>query len=103
MQVTKIDIAQISKLLKMHEFSGRGHFFHLTFIKLDGTTREMTCRFGVKSKLKGGPAAYDPDAKGIIVVYDVGVEGYRSVRIKSIVSIKIEGQVFEREISSNPK
>lgn len=67
--------------------------------------REMTCRTGVKSRLKGGVKAYDFTEKNLISVFDmnapsksVGEFGekqkgdYRSIPIEGIFEIKIEGK-----------
>ncbi len=58
------------------EVSKSGKFFSCSFVKKDGTLREMTCRLGVEKHLKGGIKTL-PDK--YICVYDMQSQGYRSI------------------------
>lgn len=72
----------------------RGEFFSVQFIKKDGTVRDMVCRLGVTKYLKGGELAFDPEEKGLMVVYEMNVEGYRMININSLRQLKIDGQIY---------
>jgi len=65
-----------------------GKIFACTFVKQDGTLRELNGRLGVTKYLKGSS---NKKAEGVIVVYDVINKGYRSIRKDSIVSVRTSG------------
>ena len=56
--------------------------------------RTMLCRFRVKSQLKGGKPAYNFGEKGLLSVYDMNKQGYRSVPIDNIERIKHGGILY---------
>jgi hypothetical protein len=69
--------------------------FGVTFIKrTTGETRVMNCRTGVKKHLKGGVAPYSFKGKGLLPVYDLQKQGYRSIPIDGIRELRINGQVI---------
>jgi len=86
-----ISKAEAKQLIK----DTKGKFFTVTFIKKDGTTRVMNARLGVKAYLKGGELPYDPEAKGLIPVYDVKTKDYRMVNINTITDLKIGSNTYE--------
>ena len=53
--------------------------------------REMTCRTGVKCHLSMNPKPRNWLKSGLIGVFDVQTQGYRSIPIEGIRSIKING------------
>ena len=67
-----------------------------------GEYREMTCRFGVKTHLKGGKAAYDFNAKNLLGVWipdqdrrpDGKDNGYRVVPCENVTVLKAHGNVW---------
>lgn len=65
-----------------------GNFFSVSFIKKDGTLREMTARFGVKKHLKGGTLKYDPEGYGYLTVFDVKKKEYRTINVEKIICLK---------------
>jgi hypothetical protein len=67
----------------------KGKFFTVTFTKKDGTTRVMNARLGVKAYLKGGELPYNPEAKGLLPVYDVKTGDYRMINLKTVSHLKI--------------
>lgn len=74
-----------------------GKIFSVVFIKLDGTIRHMTCRFGVKSALAGGPKAYNDAEKGILTVFDMKAQGYRAIKMENVLRITAkENVIYER-------
>lgn len=73
----------------------KGKFFTVTFVKKDGTTRVMNARLGVKAYLRGGELPYNPEAKGLIPVYDMQKHDYRMVNINTITNLKIGNNEYE--------
>lgn len=84
----------------------RGRLFGVTFVKSDGSRRDMVCRLGVRSYLRGGDPAYDAEAKGNVFVYDVNVardlpaderhKAYRSFKLSRVVRFRADGYEFQR-------
>jgi len=83
-------IAQATKLIESQR--GTNKIFYVEFVKKDGTFREMKCRFDVKKHLKGGELAFDPEEKGLFVVFDMDSGGYRMINKTTIKKVKAEGQ-----------
>lgn len=71
-----------------------GRIFSAYFRKKDGTMREMTCRRGVKAHLSGGDLPYDPKPKLLLPVFDMHLEKYRMVNLRTLVSFNIGGETF---------
>ena len=72
--------------------------FRVDFLKrTTGEMRTMVCRFGVTKHLKGGKRAYDFGDKGLLSVYDINKQGYRSIPIDNITLIKSAGIVYRFE------
>lgn len=70
-------------------------FFSVTFVKRgNGEIRKMNCRKGVKKHLKDGEKKYNPAEKQLVCVFDVGVEGYRSIPLDNIKHVKIEKKEY---------
>src|SRR6202023_864811 len=63
----------------------RGRIFAVDFVKrLTGTTRYMVCRYGVRSRAKGIGLRFNPDAKNLIVVFDMIKDQYRMINVPGI-------------------
>jgi hypothetical protein len=76
-------------LLKLIKFLN-GQFFTVEFIKKDGTLRKMNCRTGVKKYLsKNGKTIKitRPIDNGILRVYDIKKEAYRSINLDTVKKI----------------
>jgi hypothetical protein len=87
--ITKDEAKQLMKDTK-------GKFFTVTFIKrTDGTKRVMNCRLGVKAYLKGGDLPFNPEAKQLLPVYDIGSKGYRLISLDSVIHLKIGNNEYE--------
>lgn len=72
-----------------------GAFFGVQFVKKDGSIRDMVCRLGVTKHLKGGELAFDPAEKGLMVVYEMDVEGYRMINLKALKKITVGGTSYK--------
>lgn len=69
--------------------------FRADFLKrTTGEMRTMLCMFGVKKHLKGGKAAYHFGDKGLLSVFDINKQAYRSIPIDNIRLIKSAGIVY---------
>lgn len=76
-------------LLKLIEFLN-GQFFTVEFIKKDGTLRKMNCRTGVKKYLSNNGKNIKitrPIDNGILRVYDIKKEAYRSINLDTVKKI----------------
>lgn len=69
-----------------------GKFFKATFVKKDGTVREMLARTGVTAHLKGGTTKYD--GSKFICVFDVKARGYRLINKETLKEVKFGGKVY---------
>ena len=65
--------------------------FSLTFEKKCGTLRQMNARLSVDYTPTGNPRTYNDDDFGYITVYDMNIGAFRTVRPKTIKSLKING------------
>lgn len=73
-----------------------GKIFYVEFVKrTTGEVREMVCRKGVHSHLKGGEASYDPVRAGLLWVFDMQKQGYRSIPLETIIKAKIGGVEYK--------
>lgn len=66
--------------------NSNGKIFTVTFIKKDGSIRELNGRLGVTKHLKGGISTLNPDK--FITVYDLKTQAYRAVNKFTILSVK---------------
>ena len=64
----------------------KGKIFSVTFIKKDGTERNMVCRLGVQKYLSGGKSVNNPDKH--LTVYDMHKKGYRNITFDTLTEIK---------------
>ena len=81
-----------------------GRIFGVTFTRRkakrmpDGSLshkREMTCRLGVKSYLKGGHLAYNPDNYGLLIVFDMQAKDYRAVPLDAVEIFNFGGETYK--------
>jgi hypothetical protein len=78
--------------MKEQILATKGKIFGVTFIKKDGTTRNMTARLGVRKDLKGIGLSFSPDERNLIVVFDMRKKAYRMVNLSTIISIRHESR-----------
>jgi len=69
-----------------------GRWFSVEFIKRDGSLRKMVCRLGVKSHLRGGKQAYDPQQYNLMTVFDAGKLDYRMVPTDPNRVLRVKGR-----------
>lgn len=87
--------------MTLQEFVDRaresGHIFAVEFVKrTDGTIREMLCRTGVTKGTKGGSMGYKPEDHGLLSVYDMQKQGFRSIPVENVLHLSMNGQRYER-------
>lgn len=78
-------------LLKLIE-NLNGQFFTVEFIKKDGTLRKMNCRTGVKKYLSNNGKTIKitrPIDNGILRVFDVKKDTYRSINLDTVKKINL--------------
>ena len=76
-------------LLKLIEILN-GQFFTVEFIKKDGSIRKMNCRTGVKKHLSNNGKTIKitrPIDNGILRVYDLKKNAYRSINLDTVKKI----------------
>lgn len=97
--MTEININQAFALLQEMKEEGEQGVFCAEFTKKDGSERQMTCRFGVRSYLKGGEwadgKAGRPEDHWLAIVFDMGKVGYRSIPLKRLHRLCIKGQEYQ--------
>lgn len=70
-----------------------GKLFSVCFLKrTSNEERKMLCRTGVTSHLAGGEKKFKDSDKGLITVFDMSKQGYRSIPIDGLIWIKIKGE-----------
>jgi hypothetical protein len=91
-----INTAEAVQLLKDHRAKGAGRVFGVSFIKrTDNTLKTLNARFGVTSALKGGKAAYKAADKGLMTVYDINAQSYKSINLSALKSLTVDGEVYQ--------
>ena len=72
--------------------STRGRFFGVTFVKADGSLRNMTCRIGVSKHVSGRGLKYNPTDRGNVIVWDTSVKSYRTIKLDRLISLRFSGK-----------
>ena len=72
----------------------KGKYFSVVFTKKDGSARKMTARIGVRKGGYGRGMNYNPDDKGLVVVWDLPKQDYRMVNVSTIISFKCGKKVI---------
>ncbi len=65
----------------------KNKFFAVTFVKLDGSIRELNARRDVRKHLKGGESTIK-HKKNLVSVYDMIEKGYRCFDVTRVVSLR---------------
>lgn len=72
----------------------KGKIFSCSFIKKDGTVRNMVARLGVVKNLKGGKNGAS-DKNSLITVYDMLNGGYRMINLETLQTLKASGVKYQ--------
>lgn len=81
------------KVLKVIDDTN-GKIFAVQFIKKDGTLRMMLARTGVSKNLKGGNNGASAK-NNLVTVYDMAKGGYRMINLKTLLTLKACGEIYE--------
>ena len=68
-----------------------GHICSVIFVKMDGSVRKMNFRRKVKKGVNGKGLKYDPSSVGNMVVFDMGANGFRTIKLDNVQSLKVNG------------
>jgi len=75
--------------------TSHGRFITVTFIKVNGETRVLTGRFGVKHELKGktnkAAAGWDKPYK---TIWDARKKAYRMINLSTILLVHMQGKHY---------
>ena len=77
---------------------GNGQFFTATFVKKDGSVRDMNCRLGVTKHLKGGEST-TAHKDNLLTVFDLQNKEYRCINLDTVTNIRagdMEIQISKR-------
>src|SRR3990167_8813595 len=75
-----------------------GTIFSVTTIKrTDGTKRVFNCRMGVRKGVKGEGMTFDPEDRGLIVVFDNKAKDFRMINTDTIQEMQIRGIMIFHE------
>ena len=80
-------------ILYIIDNTAKSNFIGFTFIKKDGSERNLIGRFGVTKYLKGGKATLDP--KKFYIIFDLQKKEYRSIDKSRILSVRLNGINYE--------
>ena len=84
-------LSRYKALKAIHDTGGR--IFAATFIKKDGSTRHMVARIGVTKNQKGGNNGASAK-NNLVTVYDMAKGGYRMINLKTLLTLKAGGEVY---------
>ena len=66
--------------------------FSVQFIKKDGSVRKMKARLKVKKGVKGKTLTYNPIDKGLLRAFDMGINEWRTINLKTVTKLQIKGE-----------
>jgi hypothetical protein len=72
-----------------------GRIFGVTFVKKDGSIRDMRCRLGVTKDLKGKGLSFDPSQYDLLPVYDMDKKSYRMIRLNTIQELRFDSNRYK--------
>jgi hypothetical protein len=67
------------------------HIASVVFVKMDGTVRKMNFRRKVSKGVNGKGLKYNPSSVGNMIVFDMGVDGFRTIKLANVQSLKVNG------------
>ena len=69
-----------------------GHICSVVFVKVStGKVRKMNFRRHVTKGVNGRGLKYNPSSVGNMVVYDMGADGFRTIKLDNVQSLKVNG------------
>ena len=70
---------------------GGSNIASVVFVKMDGTVRKMNFRRHVTKGVNGRGLKYNPSKVGNMIVYDMGADGFRTIKLDNVQSLKVNG------------
>ena len=64
--------------------------------RTDGTNRLMVCRLRVRKGVNGRGMKYDATERGLMPVYDVQAQSWRSIPVDAVTDLTIRGTHYRR-------
>ena len=71
-----------------------GHICSVIFLKMDGTVRKMNFRRKVSKGVNGKGLKYNPSSVGNMIVYDMGADGFRTIKLDNVMELKVNGKSY---------
>lgn len=71
-----------------------GEVFTAIFVKKNGEQRTMKAQLGVQKDLKGVGMSYDAKEYGLITVFDVDKDAYRTIPIEGLIQVEVNDKIF---------
>ncbi|MFW2352598.1 SH3 beta-barrel fold-containing protein [Aliarcobacter butzleri] len=87
MQLSKYKADEVIKATK-------GKIFSCSFIKKDGTVRNMVARIGVHKNLAGGKNGAS-ERNSLVTVFDMLNGGYRMINLETLITLKVSGNSYQ--------
>jgi hypothetical protein len=72
-----------------------GKIFTVIFLKQDGTIRKLTGRKGVKKYATGDGLRFNPDERGLFVMFEMRTKSYRLINFNGMQRMKINKVEYE--------
>jgi len=69
-------------------------YFHVKFLKADGSVRDMVASFGVQKFVTGKGKKFDDADHNLITVWEPKTKAYKSFKADRVISIKAHGEVY---------
>lgn len=87
-----VDVKELQKIL----LGTKGKIFSATFVKKSGEVRDINCRLGVKSYIKGTgtPSFTLRKDNPYQLVFDLQKKGYRALNLDTLIKIKFNKNTF---------
>ncbi len=76
-------------------YGTQGKIFSVFFTKKDGSERKLVGRIGVKKGVTGVGLKYDPKERGLLTVFDLQKDEFRTVNLNSLKAIASDGIRYE--------
>ena len=64
------------------------------FLKMDGTVRKMNFRRKVSKGVNGRGLKYNPSSVGNMIVFDMGANGFRTIKLDNVMELKVNGKSY---------
>ena len=77
-------------IVKTIVVANKDKFFTIEFVKVSGIVRKLNGRFGV-----GGVPAQHPTAQDCLIVYDLKIKGYRTIKLQGVKEVRMKHGIIK--------